>query len=214
MTNKQKTLIATSMAISIFIGISILLFILLRKKPINPNLADMKTSKLGIDLLKHFEGEHDGDKTKAGWQPKMDPIGIWTIGWGRALINKHTGKFLKHLEDKPTMEKQYPELMNITEAQADNLLLQDIAKFEDIVKRNITTSLSQHQFDALVCYVYNTGGSNTLYSLINSKASNAEIQNWWTTRYITGNGIQLPGLIRRRKAEYHLFSTGTLKFTF
>ena len=202
------------MAVSIFIGIPTLLFFLFRQKPINPKLEFMKTSKLGIDLLKHFEGLHDGDKSKPGLQPKMDPIGIWTIGWGKALVNKRNGNFLRHLADKPTMESQYPELMNITEQQADLILLQDLEKFENLVKRNIRTTLKQHQFDALVVYWYNTGGSTGLANLLNANAPQEQIQNWWTTRYITAGGEKSNGLIRRRKAEYHLFSTGNLKFNF
>ena len=38
----------------------------------------MKTSQIGIDLIKHFEGLHDGDLKKIGLQPKKCPAGIWT----------------------------------------------------------------------------------------------------------------------------------------
>ena len=38
----------------------------------------MKTSQIGISLIKHFEGLHDGDLKKIGLQPKKCPAGIWT----------------------------------------------------------------------------------------------------------------------------------------
>ena len=41
-----------------------------------------------IDLVKSFEGIHDGDLTVIGLQPKMCPAGIWTVGYGRALRSK------------------------------------------------------------------------------------------------------------------------------
>ena len=33
-----------------------------------------------VKLVSHYEGLHDGDLSKVGLQPKMDPIGIWTEG--------------------------------------------------------------------------------------------------------------------------------------
>ena len=210
--NADKKLLLSATAISIFLGLAVLIYILIRNRNrINSNT--MKTSNKGIELIKHFEGLHDGNAI-ANLQPKMDPIGIWTIGWGKALYNKFTGKQLKGKDDYKIIESQYPEFLTITEQKADQMLLEDIQKFEIKVKKNLAVSISQNQFDALVAHTYNTGGSDTLFSLINKNAPESEIQNWWTTRYITAGGVQMTGLIRRRKSEYHLFSTGQLKFTF
>ena len=211
--NTDKKMLLSATAISIFFGIAVLIYIFFRNRN-RLNSNTMKTSNKGIELIKHFEGKHDGDKAKPGLQPEMDPIGIWTIGWGRVLYNKFTGKQLKGKDDFKIIESQYPEFLTITEEKADQLLLEDIVKFENKVKKNLAKSISQNKFDALVAHTYNTGGSNTLFSLINKNAPETEIQNWWITRYITAGGVQSKGLIRRRKAEYHLFSTGNLKFTF
>ena len=206
-------MLLSATAISIFLGLAVLIYILIRNRNrINRNT--MKTSNKGIELIKHFEGLHDGEKSKTGLQPEMDSAGYWTIGWGRVLYNKYTGKKLQGKNDFSVIESQYPEFLNITEQKADELLLEDIEKFEIKVKKNLAVSISQNQFDALVAHTYNTGGSDTLFSLINKNAPESDIQNWWTTRYITAGGVQSNGLIRRRKAEYHLFSTGQLKFTF
>lgn len=211
--NTDKKMLISATAISIFFGLAVLIYILIRNRNrINSNT--MKTSDKGIQLIKHFEGKHDGDKTKPGLQPEMDSANIWTIGWGRVLYNKFTGKQLKGKDDYKIIESQYPEFLTITEEKAEQLLLEDIEKFEIKVKKNLAVTISQNKFDALVAHTYNTGGSNTLFSLINKNAPESDIQNWWTSRYITAGGVQMPGLIRRRKSEYHLFSTGTLKFTF
>lgn len=211
--NADKKMLLSATAISIFFGLAVLIYIFFRNRNrINSNT--MKTSNKGIELLKHFEGLHDGDKSKPGLQPEMDPIGIWTIGWGRVLYNKFTGKQLKGKDDYKIIESQYPEFLNITEQKADELLVEDIAKMEIKVKKNLANPIEQNKFDALVAHTYNTGGSDTLFSLINKNAPKIDIQNWWTTRYITAGGVQSNGLIRRRKAEYHLFSTGNLKFNF
>ena len=54
-------------------------------------------------------------------------------------------------------------------------------------------------------YTYNTGGSDTLFKLINQKAFKEQIQKWFETKYITANGVKLAGLVRRRKEESNLF---------
>jgi lysozyme len=44
-----------------------------------------------------------------------------------------------------------------------------------------------------------------LYKLINNRASEASIRKWIETKHITADGVQLRGLIRRRKAESNLY---------
>ena len=80
----------------------------------------MKTGKLGIKLIKEFESLHDGDLKKIGLQPKMDPIGIWTEGYGRAMRDKK-GNFLKGIGNKLLAEKS--ATIN-TEAQAEKALIE------------------------------------------------------------------------------------------
>ena len=51
----------------------------------------------------------------------------------------------------------------------------------------------------------NTGGSDTLFKLINDKATDQAIYNWFTTKYTTANGVVLRGLVSRRKSEADLY---------
>lgn len=164
-----------------------------------------KTSKLGLDLIKKYEGLHDGDLSAIGLQPKMCPAGIWTVGYGYALINKKTGKWLKGKNDYKLIAEQYPELLNMTKEQAEAQLISFLEKYEKKVSINIKVPISQNQFDMLVCHTMNTGGSNTLFSLINQKADISLIEDWWTTRYITVEGKKLKGLINRRKEEFEIY---------
>lgn len=160
----------------------------------------MKTSVNGINLIKKFESLHDGDLSIIGLQPKMCPAGVWTEGWGRAMtIN---GQFIKGASNK---KLAYANTTITTAAEADKALLEDLAVFERIVFSKTKIKLTQNQFDALVCHAYNTGGSDGMFKLINRKAPEDQIKKWWTTKYITGGGRTLPGLIRRRNEEYNLF---------
>ena len=163
----------------------------------------MNTSQKGLSLIVSYEGLHDGDLKQTGIQPKMDPVGIWTEGYGRAM-KKPNGSWVKGIADK---NYAYAHITIKTEKEAQIALSQDIKVYETIVARNIKVPLNQNQFDALVSYVYNTGGSSTLYKLINTKAKIKDIETWWTTRYISGQGKVLPGLIRRRKEEFNLYNS-------
>jgi len=163
----------------------------------------MRTGINGIKLIKSFESLHDGDLNMIGLQPKMDPIGIWTEGYGRVMRDNH-GNFIRGKENKALA---YSRITIDNESEAHQALIQDLSSREHTVMQNIKIPLNQNQFDALVSYVYNTGGSNTLYNLINKKADPAIIRRWFETKYITADGKKLPGLIRRRKAEADLFFT-------
>lgn len=156
----------------------------------------MKTSNIGVSLIKHFESLHDGDLKEIGLQPKKDPIGIWTEGYGRAMRDEH-GNFLKGAKmPKPTI---------ISESMALLALANDLRAYENIVNNKVKVPLKQCQFDALVSHTYNTGGSNTLFNLINNEANDESIKKWFETKYITGGGKVLKGLIERRKAESKLY---------
>ena len=145
----------------------------------------MKTSQKGINLILQFEG--------FSGKPYLDSAGIPTIGYGNTYYPG--GK-------KVTMRDPA-----ITKEKANEIFAAVLPKYENIVNAKVKVAITQNQFDALVSHTYNTGGSDTLFSLVNKKASDAAIRDWFTTRYITAGGKVLNGLIRRRKAEADLFFT-------
>jgi lysozyme len=161
----------------------------------------MRTSVNGLSLIKEFESLHDGDSSMIGLQPKMCPAQVWTEGYGRAMRNKN-GQFLKGTKDK---QEAYANITIDNKQEAEKALVEDLGVFERIVSSKIKISLTQNQFDALVSYTYNTGGSDTLFKLINQKAPKEQIQKWFETKYITAGGVKLAGLVRRRKAESNLY---------
>jgi lysozyme len=146
----------------------------------------MRISKNGIDLIKNFEGY----KSK----PYLDSAGIPTIGYGNTYY--------------PDGKKVMLNDPSINESTADVLLLDMVRKFESIVEFNVTSRINQNQFDALVSLSYNIGSSNFRKSSLlrkininpNDKTIKDEFQKWNKS-----NGKVLPGLIRRRDAEWNLF---------
>lgn len=159
-------------------------------------------SNIGFDLTKHFEELHDGDSTKIGLQPKLCPANIWTCGYGHVLIDPRTGRQLKGdiLGDKE-IAYQLSDGMTVDEAQ--RILLTDIARRVELVRRRLKVTVNQNQFDALVDHVYNCGVSETLFKRANNKG---DVKEWFLNHYITANGVKLNGLIRRRYAEWYLYN--------
>lgn len=143
----------------------------------------MKTSQIGIDLITSFEG--------LKLKPYLCSAGKATIGYGNTYYEDGTPV---KLTDKPITKKRAVELFSFI-----------LPEYEKIVSQKIKVDLNQNQFDALVSYTYNTGGSDTLFKMINKGEHPDNIKNWFITKYISAGGKTLPGLVRRRKAERDLY---------
>lgn len=141
-----------------------------------------KISDAGLKLIKSFEGCR-----LTSYKPVPTET-YWTIGWG------HYGPDVK-------------QGMTITQAQADAMLVNDLAKYESYVNNPIyvpvTAQLNQNQFDALVSFCYNCGPGN-LQSLCRGRTIAHIADN--ITKYDKAAGKVLAGLTRRRKAELELFN--------
>ena len=144
----------------------------------------MQTSDQGIALIKH----HEGVRLTA----YADPVGVWTIGYGHTTA-----------AGPPKVERG----MKITDAGADAILRQDLAKFEGYVSSAVKVPLNQNEFDALVSFTFNLGPGNlrssTLLKKLNAgdRAGAADEFLKWTK----AGGKTLPGLVKRREAERALF---------
>jgi lysozyme len=155
-------------------------------------MAGRAFTQAAIDLIKQFEGYSD--------KAYMDSAGIWTIGYGTIRIN-----------GKPVTPG-----MTCTREEAEMWLGDKMVLFATDINRLVTRPLTQNQFDALVCFVYNVGtpnfGTSTLLKHLNSGQTIApERFTDWNKITVIKNGKRikkaLPGLTRRRKAEYQLFMT-------
>ena len=143
----------------------------------------MRISEEGKDLIKSFEGcRLNAYKCSAG---------VPTIGYGNTYYPNG---------DKVQMDDV------ITLQQAIELFDDLIVRYERIVNSKLKVDVKQNEFDALVSHTYNTGGSTTLFKLVNMKADKDKIKNWFTTKYITANGKRLKGLVIRRQKEWLLYN--------
>lgn len=176
-------------------------------KPIHPQLTNipttMKPSKLIYEFVKAFESLHDGDLNQIGLQPKLDATGNWTEGYGRLMVRN--GNALR-VDNYPTVDSVMKFRTISNETQALAALMVDMDKTARGVLTRLKIKVSQHQFDALVSHAYNCGYSGTLYTLINGKAKEQSIKNWFTSKYITSRGVFLLGLQYRRNDEYEIWA--------
>ena len=137
----------------------------------------------GLNIIKHYEGLE--------LEAYQDPVGVWTIGYG------HT-KGVKRGDE-------------ISVAQADNFLRQDVKVAERAVNRAVNVSINQDQFDALVSWTFNLGSGNlnrsTMLKRLNEKKFDevpCEMIRW-----VYAGGKKLNGLVKRRYAEAELFNGGS-----
>jgi lysozyme len=144
----------------------------------------MKTSEVGLNLIKHYEGFRS--------KPYLCPANKWTIGYGH-LIN-----------DGRVLPDSYNRLFSIGEI--NDLLKSDLAKFERGVLRYINVPLNQSQFDSLVSFSFNLGLGVLQRSTVRQKINRGDFKGAVKVllQYNKGGGKVLKGLTLRRQDEAKL----------
>ena len=150
----------------------------------------MRMSQTGIIMLKQFEG------VRLTAYKAVSTDQYWTIGYGHYGVDVYDG-------------------MKITDKQAEEMLKNDLIRYENGVNESVTVTLGQNQFDALVSFAYNCGVSalkgSYLLNLINMGKFADACEEWllWNK----SGGKVLLGLTNRRKAEVALFKQDIETYT-
>lgn len=139
----------------------------------------------GIELIKEYEGF----RSKA----YQDIAGIWTIGYGTTKIDG----------------KNVDPSLKCTKAEATVWLLADLEPTERMISIGLP-NLNQNQFDALCSLAYNIGNGalsrSTLWKTLKSGfPANEFMFTAWSKARVGGELKIIPGLLRRRRAEWRLF---------
>jgi len=147
-------------------------------------MTQYATSAPMRQLIESFEG--------CRLEPYQDSVGVWTIGFG------HTG------------DDTYQGCPAINQADADQLLADDLSRFEDAVNGMVSDDTSQQQFDAMVSFSYNLGEGalrgSTLLRMHNAGDYQGAARQFG--RWNHAGGRELAGLTRRRAAEAAVYATG------
>jgi len=165
----------------------------------------VKTSKIGIDLMHHFEGYRN--------KPYLCPANIWTIGFGRVLYQEQIRLPMVRKEGYTGLIRSDYQLKGEdnrvwSKEELVDLFKVDINSFERGVLR-LSPNLVSHQskFDAVVSFAYNAGLGNYQRSTIRMKVNRED----WTgaseafMSWVKAGGKEVSGLVKRRKAEVALF---------
>lgn len=143
------------------------------------HVHNLTISKRGLQFIRSKEGLR--------LIAYKDGGGVWTIGYG------HT-------------ETVFPK-MQITEAQAESLLRNDLFKFEKAVRDLVDVPLSQNEYDAIVSFVFNIGVNQFIQSTFLRKLNNLQYDEAadQLLRWVYDNGKLVPGLQNRRRDERLFF---------
>lgn len=146
----------------------------------------MKIDKIGIDLIKKFEG--------CSLKPYRCPAGIPTIGYGNTYYANGVRVTMKDLP--------------ITKEKADELLIDLLEDFEIGVSKQVKSKITQNQFNALVSFAYNVGlgnfKSSTLLKKVNLNPNDLTIKNEFL-KWTKSASVILKGLLLRRTEESNLY---------
>ena len=160
-----------------------------------------------IELIKSFEGIPDGDPSTVNIDAYLCPAGIWTIGWGHAIVDG--GTQLKGPANKARARTLYPG--GITRQQAEDLLRGDLVPRAASVASLLKQAVNDAQFGALLALVFNIGaanfGASTLLRKLNAGDAQGAADQFmaWDKARVNGVLQALAGLTRRRKAERAMF---------
>lgn len=157
----------------------------------------------GVNLIESFEGIRDGDKTTPNLDPYLDPVGIWTIGYGHALTLN--GEFLRGEKDRQAAKDMYPN--GLTHEQCNELLRKDLESRCKQLESAIIININDNQFAACVSLAFNIGVSAFTHSTL-LKHLNLGQYTKAAEQFLVWNkagGKELAGLTRRRIAEKELF---------
>lgn len=161
----------------------------------------------GIELIKCFEGIPDGDPSTVNIDAYICPAGVWTIGWGHAIVDG--GAQLKGPTNKARARALYPG--GITREQAEALLHGDLIPRAASVSSLAKVALDDGAFAALMALVFNIGAANLAASTLLRKLNAGDVQGAaeqflaWDKARVNGVLKPLAGLTRRRRAERAMF---------
>ncbi len=163
-----------------------------------PRTQNLVLSARGRSLLKRLEGVR--------LKPYDDQTGITVTQW---VAGSTIG--VGHLIDQSEWSNY---ASGISQQEAEQLLINDVAPFEQEVRKVVGRSLSQSEFDALVIFAFNIGrsafsGSSVVRLINNSNASTGypSLESAWKA-WNKSQGKVMQGLNNRRAAEWKLFDKG------
>ena len=188
----MKRITSLVLAIVLFAGL------VLTVAPTAHAASAMTVSDALIEIIK----KEEGFSAKPYWDYSQ-----YTVGYGTRCPDD--------------MLEEYQE-NGISEKEAETLLRNSLTFYENEVNKKFldkyNLSLAQHQFDALVTFTYNCGGSwlsetsGTFHNVVKNGTTGSELIRAFSLWCSAGGSI-LPGLVRRRLCEANMYLNGEYSLT-
>ena len=155
----------------------------------------MKISSTGLAAIKEWEGFENKMYIDSGGAPTIGVGHLLTVSERRSGKLYISGEVVRYAD-------------GLTDAQVNQILLQDTASVQNTVSSAVIVPLTQNQFDALVSFCLNVGDrafrNSTLLRLLNlGKYDEVPAQ---LRRWVNDNGVKVPGLVNRREKEILLWN--------
>jgi len=168
------------------------------------------TSQRMINFIQRFEALSIKAYLDAGVK--------FAIGYGHNIIEGDTitGDKFQGVVDKAELKRlrRTQGDLRISETEANRIFALDLQKFEQGIKDNVTTDITQGQFDAMVSFSYNVGVTAFANSQMLKQLNGGNFQNvpnQWML-FVQSNNPQPPppkavntGLVARRRDELEQF---------
>ena len=154
-----------------------------------------------IEMIKH----HEGVKQK----PYQCPALLWTVGVGHVIDPNHIKVPIAERKALPI-----PDGWNrtLSMGEVDEILAQDLQRFESGVRRLCPDGLTPGRFGALVSFAFNVGLGNLQRSSLRMKHNRGDFEGAaeafldWTK----AGGKVLKGLVSRHNDERALYLSNTI----
>jgi len=174
-------------------------------------------SDAGLALIKQHEG--------CRLQAYLCPANRLTIGYGHVILPKwdfglfhrisaaELARMVAECQARRRVSQEAQVVLRIRQDQAEALLAKDAQQVANFLN-SVLPPVNQHQFDALVSFVFNVGQGNFATSTLRKKlafgdiaGAAAQIDRWIKATNKHGEKVTLPGLVTRRAAERALFES-------
>jgi len=153
-------------------------------------------------MVKHHEGVRN--------KPYLCPAKLWTVGVGHVLYPEQANI---PVSDRIQFKLRPEDARIWSDAEVDDLLAQDLARFERGVARLCPNTIgNQGRFDSLVSFSFNVGLGNLQRSSLRMKNNRGDFEKAAEEfmKWTKGGGRVLPGLVKRRMDERALYLSGVV----
>ena len=147
-------------------------------------------------MIKHHEGLRQ--------KPYLCAAHMWTIGVGHVLYPRQGALKIDERDAYPLEER---DNRTFSMEEVDEILRDDLNRFERGVERYCPVKLTQGQFDALVSFSFNVGLGTLQRSTLRQKVLRGDMEGAAEEflKYTLAGGKVLKGLVTRRNDERALF---------